>query len=259
MRASNPPSLAHRLFSVWYRHVLVYSRNLFSNGLPPFLEPLIFLAGIGLGLGKYITAMEGIPYIQFLASGLLVTSAMYTAAFECTYGTFIRLEFEYVYDGMLAAPLNLKDLITGEILYAGTKGFFFSVAVWIIISIFGILPFSPGIFSPLIGFVTGLMFASISMVVTSFVKSINHFNFYMTGILSPMFFFSGVVFPISNLPAFLQPFAEIMPLTHSVFLVRAICLAEYQPRLWIDLLYCLIITMVFSMLAVHRLKKRMIQ
>lgn len=259
MKSNRPPSLGHRLFSVWYRHVLVYSRNLISNGLPPFLEPLIFLAGIGLGLGKYISSMDGLPYIQFLASGLLVTSAMYTAAFECTYGTFIRLEFEYVYDGMLAAPLNVKDLIVGEILYAGTKGFFFSIAVWVIISVFGILPVYPSIFSSLIGFLAGLMFASISMVVTSFVKSINHFNFFMTGIISPMFFFSGVVFPISNLPRFLQPFAEMMPLTHTVFLVRAICFSEYQSRLWLDFLYCLVMIVVFSILAIHRLKKRMIQ
>lgn len=258
MKVNNYPALSSRLFSVWYRHVLVYSRNLLSNGLPPFLEPLIFLAGIGLGLGKYITSMEGMPYIQFLASGLLVTSAMYTAAFECTFGTFIRLEYEYVYDGMIAAPLSVKDLILGEILYAGTKGFFFSFAVWVIIAVFGILPITPSIFSPIIGFITGLMFAAISMVVTSFVKSINHFNFYMTGVLSPMFFFSGVVFPIGNLPRLLQPFAELMPLTHCVFLVRAICLGEYQSRLWIDLFYCLLVIVIVTMIAIQRLKKRMI-
>ncbi len=259
MNSSNVPSLSRRLFSVWYRHVLVYTRNLFSNGLPPFLEPLIFLAGIGLGLGKYIASMDGIPYIEFLASGLLVTSAMYTAAFECTFGTFIRLEYEHVYDGMLAAPLSVKDLIVGEILYAGTKGFFFSFAVLVIVTVFGVLPINLGVISPLVGFLTGLMFATISMVVTSFVKSINHFNFYMTGVLSPMFFFSGVVFPISNLPKVLQPFAELMPLTHSVRLVRATCTETFSPVLFFDFVYILICIVVFGWIAIHRLKKRMIQ
>ncbi len=258
MRTNSIPSLSSRLFSVWYRHMLVYTRNLVSNGLPPFLEPLIFLAGVGLGLGKFITSMEGIPYLQFLASGLLVTSAMYTSSFECTFGTFIRLEFDRVYDGMLAAPITVNNLIVGEILWAGTKGLFFSFAVLVIVTVFGII--SPGLslLAPLVGFLTGVMFASISLTVTSFVRDINHFNFYMTGFLSPMFFFSGVVFPVSSLPKVIRPFAEIMPLTHVVRLIRAFCLARFHPTLWLDLLYTIVVILVFGYFAVRRLKRRLI-
>jgi lipooligosaccharide transport system permease protein len=194
--------------------MLVYTRNLISNGLPPFMEPLIFLAGVGLGLGKYIATMDGLPYIQFLASGLLVTSAMYTSAFELSYGTFIRLEFDKVYDGMLAAPISVNNLLVGEILWAGTKGWFFSFAVLIIVSVFGVIPLSFSLLAPLVGFLTGILFGAISLLVTSFVKNINHFNFYFTGLLSPMFFFSGVVFPVKSLPELIQPVAWIMPLTH---------------------------------------------
>ncbi len=76
------PSLFKRIHSVWFRHVRVYSQNLLSNGFPPFLEPLIFLAGVGLGLGQYITdPIQGQKYIEFLAVGLLVTASMWTAAF----------------------------------------------------------------------------------------------------------------------------------------------------------------------------------
>ena len=258
MQTNKIPSLASRLFSVWYRHMLVYTRNLVSNGLPPFLEPLIFLAGVGLGLGKFITSMEGIPYLQFLASGLLVTSSMYTSSFECTFGTFIRLEFDRVYDGMLAAPITANNLIVGEILWAGSKGLFFSFAVLVIVTAFGII--SPGLslLAPLVGFLTGVMFAALSLYVTSFVKDINHFNFYMTGFLSPMFFFSGVVFPVSSLPKVIQPFAEIMPLTHVVRLIRAFCLIRFHGSLWLDLLYAIAVTLLFGTLAVRRLKRRLI-
>jgi lipooligosaccharide transport system permease protein len=100
----------------------VYTKNLVSNGLPPFLEPLLFLMGVGLGLGKYIDQKwDGLPYIDFLGTGLLVTAAMFTAAYECTFGTFIRLEFEKVYDGMLAAPITVNNLIVGEILWAAPR------------------------------------------------------------------------------------------------------------------------------------------
>jgi len=237
----------------------VYTKNLLSNGFPPFLEPLIFLAGVGLGLGKYITEpMGGVRYIEFLGSGLLVTTAMFTSAFECSFGTFVRLEFEKVYDGMLAAPMTVNNLIVGEMIWAGTKGFFFSFAVLFILAIFKIIPLPYGLLSPLVGFITGLMFSSISLLVTSFVKTINHFNFYFTGFISPMFFFSGAVFPIENLPAYIRPVAELVPLTHSVRLVRAVCMNNYEPIILLDMIYIAAFIILIGFLAIHRLKKRLV-
>ncbi len=253
------PPLHRRLYSVWYRHMRVYTKNIISNGFPPFLEPLIFLVGVGLGLGKYITEpMGGVKYIEFLGSGLLVTTAMFTSAFECSFGTFIRLEFEKVYDGMLAAPMTVNNLIIGEMLWAGSKGLFFSFAVLCILSAFGIVALPYSLFTPLVGFLTGVMFASLSLLITSFVKTINHFNFYFTGFISPMFFFSGVVFPIKNLPVYVRPLAEIVPLTHSVRLVRAICTNNYSSFLLLDLLYIVAFIFLVGFFAIKRLKKRLV-
>lgn len=263
MRSSSAaayPSLAQRLFSVWYRHVRVYTKNLISNGLPPFLEPLLFLAGVGLGLGRYITeSMEGLSYIEFLGTGLLMTAAMFTAAYECTFGTFIRREFEKVYDGMLAAPITVNDLIIGEILWAGTKGFFFTFAVLCILTVFRIVQMPESLLTPPVGFATGVMFATLSLWVTSYVKTINHFNFYMTGIISPMFFFSGVVFPVSNLPASIRWVAEILPLTHSVRLARAISTGYYSLSLLGSLAYAILFAAVTGWLAIRRLRRRLIR
>lgn len=253
------PPFYWRLFAVWYRHFRVYTKNIFSNGLPPFLEPLLFLAGVGLGLSAYITqSMEGLSYIEFLGTGLLVTAAMFTSAFECSFGTFIRLTFDKVYDGMLASPLTVNDLIIGEIIWAGTKGLFFSFAVLCILLVFGVIhsPFS--LLSPLVGFLTGMMFATISLLVTSFVRQINQLNFYFTGFISPIFFFSGVVFPTSNLPYYIQPLVELVPLTHSVRLVRAVCTNQYQlVHVW-DLVYIAVFILVIGFFAVKRLRKRMV-
>ena len=262
MKSSNAvpyPSLSRRLYSVWYRHVRVYTKNLVSNGLPPFLEPLLFLAGVGLGLGKYITqSMEGLSYIEFLGTGLLVTAAMFTAAYECTFGTFIRLEFEKVYDGMLAAPITVNDLIVGEIIWAGTKGVFFTFAVLCVLTAFRIVRLPEGLLTPLVGFITGVMFASLSLWVTSFVKTIQHFNFYFTGFISPMFFFSGVVFPISNLPPSVRFLAELLPLTHCVRLARAVCIGQYPPSLLLSLAYAVVFTVIVGWLAIRRLRRRLI-
>jgi len=257
--ASTYPPLWRRLYGVWYRHMRVYGRNLLSNGLPPFFEPLIFLAGVGLGLRTYITEnIEGLRYIEFLGMGLLVTTAMFTSAFECSFGTFIRLEFHKVYDGMLAAPVTAENLIVGEILWAGSKGFFFTLAVLCVLSLFRIVSLPAGLLAPFVGCLTALMFGALSLLVTSFVKTINHFNFYFTGFISPMFFFSGVVFPISKLPPAIQPLAEVIPLTHSVRLVRAVCTSNYRPLLLLDLLYIFVFIFVVGFLAVKRLKKRLV-
>ncbi len=253
------PPLHRRLYSVWFRHMRVYTKNLLSNGFPPFLEPLIFLLGVGLGLGKYITEpMGGVKYIEFLGAGLLCTTAMFTAAFECSFGTFIRLEFEKVYDGMLAAPMTVNNLIVGELLWVGSKGFFFSFAVLCILAAFRIIALPYGLLAPLVGFLTGVMFGALSLLVTSFVKTINHFNFYFTGFISPIFFFSGVVFPVENLPPFVRPVAELVPLTHSVRLVRAVCTNRYGPILLLDLLYIAAFITVVGFFAIRRLRKRLV-
>ncbi len=252
------PPLSKRILSVWYRHYAVYTKNLISNGLPPFLEPLIFLAGIGLGMNRYIDQMAGVPYLTFLATGLPITAAMFTSAFECSYGTFIRLEFDRVYDGMLSAPISVGNLLIGEILWAGSKGLFFSFAVIVVVASFGLIPLPTGLIAPLVGFLAGLMFASLSLLVTSFVGNINHFNFYFTGFLSPMFFFSGVVFPIDNLPPVLQKVAEIFPLTHVVRMTRMLTFWDIQPVLLYDLLYIAVFTIIVGWFAIKRLGKKMI-
>ncbi|OQY29347.1 MAG: ABC transporter [Candidatus Cloacimonetes bacterium 4572_55] len=252
------PPAHRRILSVWNRHFRVYTRNLFSNGLPPFLEPLIFLAGVGLGLGKYIDEMDGIPYLMFLATGLPLTAAMYTSAFEATYGTFIRLEFDKVYDGMLGAPLTAQDLLIGEIFWCGTKGFFFSCAVIIVMSLFGVVPLPTAFLAAISGFMTGLMFATLGFLVTSYVKTINHFNFFMTGALSPMFFFSGVIFPIADLPPYLRPAAELFPLTHSVRLGRALAFWQFETIHIFSLLYAIGFIILFGWWSIRRLSERLL-
>ncbi|AQT69664.1 Inner membrane transport permease YadH [Anaerohalosphaera lusitana] len=258
-RTREYPPLYKRLYSVWYRHMRTYTRHIVSNGFPPFLEPMIFLAGIGLGLGRYVDEnVQGLPYIEFLGTGLLVTTAMFTAAYECSFGTFIRLEFDKVYDGMLAAPITTNNLIVGEMLWAGTKGLFFSFAVLCVLSVFGVVPLPASLLAPVMGFVTAFMFSTMSLFIASFVRTINHFNFYFTGFISPMFFFSGVVFPVTNLPDYIQPFSQLVPLTHSVNLVRAICTNSFHLGLLWDILYIVVFSVVFGLLAVKRLRTRLV-
>ena len=255
------PKWRHRLGSVWYRHMRVYTKNLLANGFPPFFEPLLFLLAMGVGFSAAFSGkpVDGLPFLDFLASGLILTSAMYTSAFECSYGTFIRRNYDKTSDSMLAARLMPIDILIGEMLWAGTKGAFFSSAVLLVVSLFGLVGTITSLLSPIIGFITGLVFSAASLLVTSFVRyNIDHFNFYFTGFLSPLFFFSGVLFPISQLPAPLNTIAEILPLTHLVRLERAICFGNWGiEHIW-GFAYCLVLILGLGWLAIHRLEKQMI-
>lgn len=252
------PSLITRILNVWYRHFKVYTNNIISNGIEVILEPIFFLIAIGLGLGQYIVSMEGIPYVKFLASAIIIPASMYTAAFECTFGTFIRLEFDKVYDGMLSAPITAKDLLIGEIFFAGTKGFFFSFLILIVISSFNLVSLPMAFFSPIGGFLTGLMFGAFSLLITSFVNTISHFNFYFSGLLTPMFFFSGIVFPLSSIPVNIRWLAYVFPLSHSTKIVRAFCLNEFNFDLIYDFIYIVLFIIIIGFIAIKRLEKRLI-
>ena len=253
-----PPNVFIRLFSVWYRHFKVYTKNIFSNGFPPFMEPLIFLAGMGLGLGGYISNIDNVPYIQYLGIGLPLSSAMFTSAFECSFGTYIRLEFSKTYDGMLTGPLSIEDLFIGEIIWAGTKGAFYSLAVLSVLLVCRVIPMHATLlFIPVIGFIVGVMFAPLSLIFMSFVKTINTLNFFITGLITPMFMFSGIMFPITNLPKWIQYIIEIFPLVHAVNIERALCANHFAPRLIWDLMYCIIFTLVATYIAVRRIRKRL--
>lgn len=253
-----PPSLVSRVLSVWFRHYRVYVKNLVSNGFPPFLEPLFFLGGVGLGLGQYVGLIEGSPYVMFLAGGIMAPPAMFTASFECTFGAYMRLEVDKVYDGMIASSITVRDLFVGEILFCGTKGLFFSAAVLLVVYPFGLIASPLGFLAPVGGFLTGLMFAALGLYVTSFVVSMNQYNFYFTGVISPMFFFSGVIFPLASLPPYLRPVAELFPLTHSARFIRAFCFNRFDTLTLLSFLYMIVFTLVVGHVAIRRLEKRII-
>src|SRR5687767_2848281 len=97
------PSRAHRVMAVWYRHFRVYSGNFISNVTPAILEPLFLLLSVGVGLGQFVDVkFNGLEYREFMAAGTLAMTALYTASFESTYGTYVRMTFQKTYAAMLA-------------------------------------------------------------------------------------------------------------------------------------------------------------
>lgn len=248
------------LYGVWYRHRRVYCKTLLANATPPILEPLFFFLAVAFGLGGYMPAagFDGLPYRAFVASGMVVSSAMFTAIFETTFGTFVRLIYQKTYAAMLGTHLRVNEVFIGEMLFSATKGAVFSSIVLLVTLLFGVRPTWWCLLVPVIGAVTAYLFAAIGLVVTSYVKMINNFNFFLSGVITPLFFFSGTFFPIRGHYAVLDVFALLVPLTPCVELSRALFKAQFTPVTLLSLLILAAYVVIFHIIALRRMTSRVL-
>src|SRR3989442_3571867 len=100
-------------------HLTVYRRTWKGSVFMSFISPILFLAAMGLGLGSLISrgpvrTVDGVAYLVFLAPGLLAASAMQSAYVETTYPIMARIQWERTYEGMLATPIAVLDVLAGE-------------------------------------------------------------------------------------------------------------------------------------------------
>jgi len=215
-----PPRVRASMLSVWRRDLLVWRKMIFTSIMFNFGEPFIYLLGLGMGLGAFIGEMEGVSYLTFLASGLIASSAMNTATYEGLFSVYTRMVPQQTYEGMLATPLEVDDVVGGEMLWAATKGLWSSTAILLVAFIIGAIEHWQALFCIPFFFLIGLCFAGPAIVVASLARSYDYFNYYLTLLLTPMFIFCGVFFPARSLPEMVQPVIHVLPLTHAIALVR---------------------------------------
>ena len=261
--AQNPvrirSGLGWSLYGVWFRHVQVYRQTLVANALPPVLEPLLFFSALAFGLGPYLPQFGDMPYRTFIASGIVVASSMYTGVFETTFGTFVRLVYQRTYDAMLGTHLRVSEMFVGELLFCASKGFLFALIVMTVTALFGV-PLNPWCaLVPLVGAFTGYLFGALGLMVCSFIRTMNNFNFFHTGVISPMFFLSGTFFPIMGIHPALDVLANCIPLTHSVALCRALYRGQPGWEALTHLAALILFTGVFHWLGIRWMRKRVIQ
>ncbi|MDD1724850.1 MAG: ABC transporter permease [Methanospirillum sp.] len=217
-------------FRVWYRNALVFKKNLKVNLVPPFIEPLLYLGAIGFGIGSYVSEIEGLPYIRFIAPAILGASVMNASFFECAYGTYVRMYYQRTFDAILATPITLREVIFGEIIWGATRGLISALSIIIILLALGLVDPAGCIIAIPLSFMAGLLFAGIAACFSAISPSIDTISYPATLYIAPMFLFSGTFFPLSLLPEPLQIFAlAFLPLTHVVGLMRALLIGVADP------------------------------
>ena len=246
-----------RFIRVWQRNRDVFFR-LWHSEAPGFVaEPIIILLAMGLGLGAYVGMVDGQRYIEFIAPGIIASYAMFSASFECTYGSFLRMEFQRTYDAIIATPLNVEDVIAGEIFWGATRSLMTGTVILVIAAAFQLIHSPWAALIPIVSFLQGIMFASIAILFTSIVPAIYSFNYYFTLFITPMFFFSGVFFPLSSFPEIVQTLSWIVPLTPAVHLTRALVGGEIHLSLLWALAQIIVIAAVFFAISLVTMRRRL--
>jgi len=205
---------------VWRRNGLVWRRLLGPSLVINFGEPFLYLLGLGYGLGLFIGEMMHMPYLTFLASGILASSAMNTASFEAMFSVYTRMVPQRTYEAILATPVEVQDVLAGEMLWCATKCLINGSAILIVATLLGAVHDWRAVFAIPVIFLTGLCFAGPAMIMTARAQGYDFFNYYVTLLLTPMFILSGVFYPVSSLPSWLQTAVQVLPLAHAVDLLR---------------------------------------
>ncbi|GIZ53408.1 ABC transporter permease [Noviherbaspirillum aridicola] len=221
------PSFSLRFLPIWRRNFLVWKKLAVASILGNIAEPLITLVAFGYGLGSLLQTVDGIPYIQFLASGSICMSVMMAASFETLYSAFSRMHVQKTWDALLNAPLALDDVVLAEMLWAATKSMFSGFAILAVILMLGI-GWHPHtlLVLPLL-FLIGTTFASLGLIINALAKGYDFFTYYFTLVVTPMIFVSGVYYPTAQLPGWLQRISEMLPLTAAVDLIRPLLLGQW--------------------------------
>ena len=221
------PRLTPSFWPVVMRNLLVWKKLAGPSILGNIAEPLITLVAFGYGVGSLIGQIDGMPYIEYLASGSVAVSAALAATFEALYSAYSRMAVQKTWDSILNAPIALDDIVFAEMLWAAIKALFSCTAILVVIFLLGISRAPTMLLAlPVLG-LAGVTFASIGLVFNAVAKGYDFFTYYFTLVITPMTFLSGVYFPISQMPPWLQGVAEVLPLKAAVDLVRPLVLGTW--------------------------------
>lgn len=205
------------------RNWQVYRKDLLANTSPTVADPALIMISLGLGLGVYLTDMEGMSYLQYLAPGLVIATALFTSFFESSYGFYIRMTYENIYKAMLTTPVSVREIILGEFLWVGLKGAIMAIGVSIVLALFGLMnnPFLIPLCG-IVGFLVAVPCGAIGLISSAIVRNINQFQTVYSFVIAPLFYLSGIFFPLEQMARPVRFVAELFPVIHGVQLSQAI-------------------------------------
>jgi lipooligosaccharide transport system permease protein len=241
----------------------VYRRTWRGSVFTSFLTPVLYLLAMGVGLGSLVDAnlpegLESVSYLTFLAPGLLVATAMQTGAGEGAWKVMGGIKWGQTWKARLASPIGIPSLVVGHILWSATRVLMVSVIFAVVMSAFRVAPLLESLFAVVPALFVGVAMVAATTAFTVRLEDVQGVAMYFRFVVIPMFLFSGAFFPITNLPAWIQPVAVITPMYHGVELARAVVVGT-TPAVtwWVSILYLTSWIVIGTVLAVSPLQRRL--
>jgi lipooligosaccharide transport system permease protein len=214
------PQLSLRFVAIWRRNFMVWKKMAGPSILGHLADPVIYMLGLGYGLGGMLPEIDGMSYISFLAAGTVCYSTMNSASFEALYSTFARMHEQRTWEAILNTPMTLDDIVLAEIAWASSKSLLSGIAVLLVIWIMGLSHSWLSLWIIPVALLVGLCFSSLGLIMTALAPGYDFFMYYFTLVITPMVLLCGVFFPVNQLPTMLQHLSAILPLTHAIDLAR---------------------------------------
>jgi lipooligosaccharide transport system permease protein len=222
------------------------------------LEPIVYLLAFGLGLGAtLVNRVDGLDYVQYVGTGMVATAVIFSSAFPAMFGTFVKERFQRTYDAILAAPVDVEELVTAEMLWIGLRSSLYGCFPLIVSFAFGLDPTPGMLLVPLFAFFTSLIFSAFGITVAASVAKIDQFNYVTTLFITPLFLVAGTFFPINQLPEGVQVASQLNPLHHLVELVRHAAFGFEMTDL-LRVAFLIVVALALWRVAVARMEKRLI-
>jgi lipooligosaccharide transport system permease protein len=247
-----------RTASLVERNALIYRRSL-TPVLSSILEPLLYLLSIGFGIGALVGRVYGIrvPYVDFVAPGILATTAMNAAFNQTSFVIFQRMRDDRVYDAIVPTPLSVADITLGEVASAVLSGVFAASGFVLVMLALGLVV-SPALALAIPGsLLVGYAFGAAGIAVMTYMRGVADFQLVQL-VMLPMFLFATTFYPLGVYPDWVRPLIEALPLYQSIQLLREPALGSFHWDMLISAAYLLAFGTGALILATRRLTRKLL-
>jgi lipooligosaccharide transport system permease protein len=246
--------------------LVAYRRTWRGTVISSFVNPVLFLAAMGLGLGTLVDTSPNdlaIPYLTFVATGLMAATAMQSAFGEGAWPVMAGIKWRKEFHGAITTPISPTDIVVGRVYWGAIRLTFILVVFAVISVLFGALEIGHALLAVPPAVLTGVAFQTVVTAYTVTREDDQALSTLFRFGIIPLFLFSGTFFPISQLPQYLQTVAYFTPLFHGVELVRKVALPNVDETvvtdlpIWVHVTYLVVMAAIGLVLASRFLERRL--
>lgn len=207
-------------WQVVIRNWIVYRKDFIANISPTLADPALLMTALGIGLSPFIGLIGGLSYAEYLAPGMVATTALFTAFFDSSYGFYVRMTFESIFKAMLTTPVGVREIVIGEFVWGFIRAAMMGGVVGLVLAAMGLLlNLWALLVFPLIGGLLAVPCSAIGLIAAAQVRNINQFQTVYSFLIAPIYFLSGVFFPLDDRPI-MGAIVQLSPFYHGVRLLQ---------------------------------------